>query len=384
MRITRRKLLIGAGIATAGITAELFLRKRSLVQPEADLLGEAMKTMAYDIEGNDKPLTDTVARARFAKGKFDIGISLKAMYQNIVGELIAANPALVMAVYTNGTHSKKAPPYFPLDWYIYDINGVPVRSKAFPDNHLMNPRSSWVGFKMDEAKALLDSDYNAIYVDELGVGPVYLEGVTSAPVISGSRTPYTWDEWMKDCIYLAKSYQTVTAKPVYANGLGNGARFFEYPVGDVKTSNGGNTRPLLDVCDRTLGESFLRGATQPPSYYPTVKNWNRDVDMVAAAGAKSMFCCKVWSSTDAAVVARIHRWSLGSFLLGANPDTAWYFTGKNAKELTPSVTPWSATWDRAKQLGNPVSPRDNTHRDFVNGYVDVNNTTHDAQIVVKS
>lgn len=341
-----------------------------------------MRTVAYEIESDDVKLADATAESR-AK-KYDIIICQEKQYRDQVSGLLAAHPNLVIASYFNATHSQKPPGTLgahPDSWYVWDKYGVPVRSKAFTGNYLMNPRSGWKQYVVDQIAPLTAAGYNAVYLDELGIGPVRTDGTTSQAVLPGTNNPWTEALWEPDMNTLLAAAKAGTSKLVYANGLGNGARYF--------ATGGAGTSGLLSAGDRVLGESFLRGANMPTEpntlFKATDVNWRRDIDMVVDAGPKGMFCCKCWSyPKGSATNDRVERWASGSFLLGCYPKSGWFYSPVKAS----TVPAWRPMYDTMKALGAPTADAtydgSKGHREFMHGYVDVDNGATDATITVTS
>lgn len=337
-----------------------------------------MKPVAYEIEGADKTLSDVTAEERASK--FAIFVCQEYQYRSQVKGLIERHPGVVFASYMNATHTKKAPPYYPEDWYVYDKSGTPVRSLAFLDNFLTNPRSDWLEFVVSQVGPLTNAGYNAIYLDELGLGPIRTEGTTSQACLPGTDQPWTEPLWTPETVKIAQAVQGDTDKLVYANGLGNSIRYF-YP-------NTSTTKPLLGPCDKVLGESFLRGAKmkgEPAKLFKvTDTNWKREIAMVKDAGPKGMFCTKIWSyPQDIGLVARVERWATGSFLLGAWSESGWFFSGPSKATIAPI---YRGMYDRVKRLGNATGDATYTgstgRRNFQHGYVFVDNAATDGRIVV--
>lgn len=355
----------------------------------------------YAIEGDDNKsgwLTQAIALDRYRPGRFEIVVAQQNMLKPFWPAIHDANPDIEWAAYTNGTHYS-GPIAFPADWYVKGSTGLRVRSKAFPTNYLMNPLSTslyqgyagWNAYKLAQSKALLaSSGASALYIDELGVGPIFVDGITDGPAIDPrTKQPWTWAAWMVQMNMVLDTYLTIPV-PIYANGLGNGGRFFEPPLGTDAAKNGGNTAPLLQHSEGMLMESFLRGAKMPNEsattspWYPSVapnrlsgvSPYDRELRAVEQSGSNAWFCTKVW--TGSAQTNSVLNWALATFLLGYKPGQLWYSTGKRAS----TVTPWRAEWTSAKLLGAPLGPRIGYTRAFEGGTVAVNPSAHTGSIVL--
>jgi hypothetical protein len=371
VRITRRRLL-GAGIAGA-TTVALAPRLRRIFGDSAESGGTSpvsgIGLLDYRIEGSDKPLAIAEELTRYAPGRFDVVVAQTSSLKLNWPKVKAANANLWWAVYSNGTHTNHPPPYFSHDWYVWDSQNHAVTSKQFPGNYLMDPRSGWKGYRENFcAKLLTDSGANALYVDELGVGPIYEGGVSGSPIDPRTGTTWTWADWMISMNALLDGYRAkLPGTKLYCNGLGNGNRYFTAP-----------TSTLLDHCDGALAESFLRGASQPATFYPTASSYDREIRMIEDAGPAAWACTKIWVTTSTTTNDRVLRWALGTFLLGAAPGALWYSTAVRAQ----TVTPWRSEWTTAKELGAPLGPRVGNQRLFEHGSVTVNTATHDAAITL--
>lgn len=380
--MTRRRFLVTvAATVSAAFVAIGYQRRDSNVEANVEQVatggGRPMRSVLYAIEGNDKPVADPVAEE--LADQWDIIICQKYQFKDQVRDLLDRHPKLAVASYFNATHTQKGPPYHPNNYYVRDENDVPVRSKAFPTNFLMNPRSGWLDFVISQIPSLVSDGYNAIYMDELGVGPIRTEGTTSQAVLPGTNYPWTEAAWQPEMTNLLAAVENATSVLVYANGLGNGVRYF--------APDGAGTQYLLQHADRVLGESFLRGANMPGEPGKLFKasdvSWRRDIDMVMDAGPKGMFCSKIWSyPDDPEIQDRVERWATGSFLLGAYPKSGWFFSTEKAV----TISEWRPMYDKMKRLGVPVSDATFTpstgHRNFMNGFVEVDNDATDATISV--
>lgn len=374
MKMTRRKFIV-AGTASGVAAYVAISRRRRTSEVEAGTGGKPMRTVLYAIEGNDKAVSD--AAADDLARKWDIIICQKYQFGNQVTRMLSLNATLVMASYFNATHSQDDG--HPEAWYVHDAQGRRIQSKAFPSNNLMNPRSAWVEFVINALPSLVASGYNAVYMDEMGVGPIRTDGTTSQAVLPGTNDPWTEALWEPDMNTMLGTIATATEELVYANGLGNGIRYF--------APDGAATEGLLLSADRVLGESFLRGSKMPTEpttlFKATDTSWKRDIQMVIDAGPRGMFCCKIWSyPNDPATQDQVERWATGSFLLGCYPKSGWFFSSEKAATLPE----WRPMYDTMKKIGVPLNAATFTgstgHRDFMNGYVDVDNAHTDAKIVV--
>lgn len=360
----RRTMLKIMGLEVASVamtTGNMILH--GMDEAEAAVVGQ-LGVFDYVIEGNDAAMSLSVALDRYTTGKFDMAVALANTLKGVYSQVKAKNPSFVWAVYLNGTHSQQLD--HPADWYLYDKYGNMVVPKDFPKNRLMDPRSGWKDYNVQHGLSLLNgTGANALYIDELGIGPIRVDGLSGAPINPATGLAWTNAEWMPQMDNILMAFNAATPRYIYCNGLGNGVRYFD-PAAPTST--------LLSYCDYSLAESFMRGAKNPATYYPSLSTWTKEVQMVEDAGANLMACSKIWVTIDSTTRSRIHRYCLGTFMLGFQPGAMWYFTGQRAT----TVTPWNALWDKVRSLGAPTAPRGGYYRTFQNGSVTVDPVAHDA------
>lgn len=347
-----------------------------------------MKLLAYDIEGNDKPLGRVAAVAR-AK-QFDFIVAQREMYGpsgTYTGDgnaMIAANPTLKLCMYLNGVHMNQdaVDRYkFPADWYVRSSSGAPVKgSGEWAGLYLMNPLTPYLDWLVNFTRTkFAGSQFNALYVDELGVGPI--SSVSSTPIDPRTNQPFTWKTWMDVVVMLEQRFKSEFSVPIYVNGLGNGVRFFDTSYATRGETVPGPTSALLPWCSGALAESFIRGAktTKPDGsdYWPTNTALDREIHMLEIGAAPVWACSKIWLTKTDAFLEQVHKYCLAAFMLGADPSATWYFTKKRAT----TVTPLHPLWTTAKSLGAPLGPRSGYTRAYEHGHVSLDNVKHTGSIV---
>lgn len=339
--------------------------------------------LAYDIEGGRiRTELEAVTRAR----QFKTIVAQKAMYKQYAAAMLAAHASLRLLVYQNGTHTNNPPgskDYLPLDWYVRDKDGTPIRAGGdWPGNYAMSPISGWGDFCVLLAQNLVsDSGFNGVYVDEMGTGPITNTSNAPLGVVTAidPRTGLVWDldTWVEDmCNLLARIRSALPDDYTYCNGLGNGARFF---------ASKGGTAPLLDACDGAVCEQWIRSPGQ------LINDWgggsvtaqrirlDRDLAMCEEAGAKFLGITKTWTPGTEDQKERWHRYSMGAYLLAMANGADYYFTPQRAVDYP---TPYSPLAAKAKQLGKTVGPRTDFRRVFEHGSVILDPVGHDALITV--
>ena len=113
---------------------------------------------------------------------------------------------------------------------------------------------------------------------------------------------------------------------VFGNGLANGDRYFA----DVPSSS------LLDGLDGAMAETFVRDPTAPAEDFRGRWEWREDVRMltdVAKHGVRALSMTKVWTEASSRQRTALHRYALGTFLLGYQPGSG-YFSFRNGHGLT--------------------------------------------------
>ena len=298
---------------------------------------------------------------------FDLIVALKGTYAKYVADMKAANPDLTLLVYLNGVmaQSNEGDTY-PDSWYATDANGDRVRSLGF-GNHLMRPdRSGWIADVARRCDAYMsESGYDGCFLDVLGTAPLSDAYVTALPI--DPRTGGTWTAaaWLSATRRIANvTRRLVSPAAVFGNGLANGDRYFA----DVPSSS------LLDGLDGAMAETFVRDPTAPAEDFRGRWEWREDVRMltdVAKHGVRALSMTKVWTEASSRQRTALHRYALGTFLLGYQPGQG-YFSFRVGHRLTSYRPIWSV------DLGDPVGRAHRVRgafiRRFENGVVVVNPT----------
>lgn len=325
------------------------------------------KIMGYDIEGGGWTHTTQQSIDR-AKAGFDALIAQMGMYKRDVPEMKAANPALELYAYANGSHTSNAG--FPDKWYLHDISGARLRSAPpWDGNFTMSPLldtgptatvngvtanswSEWIRQRILQIEA--ESGYDGVYIDELGTGSLTSRADGIGPAID-PRTGVEWtkDDYMVDIgVFLAR-VNAATSSPVWCNGLGTGYRFYGKLPWQPQRAEG-QTKSLL-AADGAAAELYIRGPGQGIDVYGGQPNhiqdwWRTELQMTVDAGPKLIALTKTWVPSTAAQQDRWHRYALTTALLG-DPLMHFYFTAKRAT----TVTPYHPYWAHQKRLGAPLA-----------------------------
>ena len=323
--------------------------------------------MFYEIEykSHSWTMAQAIAHAR----AFDTIIAVPQAYTpEMVAAMRAANPALVLAGYNNGTlaqHSQKDT--YPSSWYIRDPQGNKIMNDW--NLWLMDPGNpAWVQNRLDECrKVIAKSHYNGCYLDNMGYGFIKYNPLTGKPINPRTRTFWTYADWQKaasaEAAYINSQMPGVA---IVANGLVDGATFF----GDPSSSS------LLSASDAAVSEVFIRGSRDSISWTPSTAAWKQDLDMVVRArqlGKPIHVTTKIWIPASTQQIKRWHDLAAATFLLGTDGHVSSFHFSSARYEL-PNLTGGNIA-----RIGTPIADYQVVAgaylRKFVAGIVVVNPTT---------
>lgn len=298
---------------------------------------------------------------------FDLIVALKGTYATHVKAMKAANPRLTLLVYLNAVMAQaNEGSKYPDTWYATDAAGNRVKSLGF-GNFLMRPNNpGWVKDVADRCTSFMkESGYDGCFLDVLGTAPVNDWYVTSPPQNPTTGTTWTESAWLGATRRIAAATRSAARPaPVYGNGLADGTRYF----GNAPSST------LLKSLDGGMAETFVREPMAPVEDFRTHDAWTDDVRMlvdVAARGSDALSMTKVWTTATPRQRTAIHRYALGTFLLGYEPGHG-SFSFRDDHGLTRYRPIWSV------DLGDPIGAAHRVGggfvRHFENGVVVVNPT----------
>jgi len=261
------------------------------------------------------------------------------------------------------------------DWVAHDAAGKVVTSNAGGQViDITNPavREWLVSGVTRDVKA---GAYDGVYLDVLG-SFFSARFYSGRPVIGG--TPLADAGWRDASIAVVKAVKAATGKPVVANGFGlqNGKNYADHKA---------DSDLLIAAADGIQIEQFVRNGNMGLDKYKATKRWREDVAFVAALGREGKIVLadtRVRSTADVAAVGRQREYALASFLLGAEGPARFRFaegagTGTVDGGMSEIISGLGPPLAAAKNEGDVMS------REFANGDVRVNPTTHDARIVVE-
>lgn len=291
----------------------------------------------------DRSPSVTLDQALTQARRFDVIWATAKTYTPYVAQMKAANPNLRLIVYMNGALAD-TPTSFPEDWYGHDAAGHKVTTAVW-NLYVMDPTNpGWVQSRIDVCKKLLDkTGYDGCGLDNMSTA-ITGSGYVSAAVINPhTGLPWTGDQYLKATAAIVTAVRSATGKPVYANGVSNGPKYFDVT---------GPTSQELAAADGAMSEGFLRNGRDAITAGPrTEAQWKANVDMLVDAEAKNaqiLAITKVWGGGTDDQKNAWHRFALSSFLLGASGHSRFSFTYSDPGDQRA----WNAYWDT--HLGAPT------------------------------
>jgi hypothetical protein len=318
---------------------------------------------------NTAPHTfSTQAEAEAAARRFDLVVANPRQLGGYGAAMKAANPAMKLFVYLNGTYLyKRLVGTLPESVLSHTAGGAIIRSRGY-GNVLGNPGSpGWAAYIQGEcAKLLAGSPFDGCFLDMLGTGPLFPGYGTGLPVDPSTGTVWTRRDWLTATAGLAAKVSAFTGKPVIGNGLGSGPRYF---------NAAGPASLLLTGATGATAEAWVRPAGASLAWHAKPAAWQQEADMLshaASIGGLALTITKTWVSGTAAQKAAARKFALATFLLGNDGSSYFYFTANPADSAT-LVDP---LYDLP--IGSPTGPYTVAggvyQRSFTNGKVVVNPT----------
>jgi putative glycosyl hydrolase-like family 15 (GHL15) protein len=308
------------------------------------------------------------AEAEAAAKRFDLITANPRQLGGYGSAMRAANPAMKLFVYLNGTYLyKRLVGTLPDSVLSHDARGAVIRSRGY-GNVLGNPANpGWIAYVQTEcAKLLAASPFDGCFLDMLGTGPLFPGYGTGLPIDPSTGKVWTRRDWLTTTAALAAKVATFTGKPMIGNGLGSGPRYFN-PAGPASL--------LLQGATGATAEAWVRPAGAPLSWHQKPAAWQQEADMLSDAhtvGGLALTITKTWTAGSALQKADARKFALATFLLGNNGSSYFYFT---ANPMDPATL-----GDPLYELpiGSPTGPYTVSGgvyaRAFTNGKVLVNPT----------
>jgi len=172
-------------------------------------------------------LTEAVNQAK--------GFSVIAANQNAYGAstaaMLAANPNLQLLAYVNGAYAQSTQgSAYPANWYLHSAGGAQVRSVGY-GNYLMDVTNpAWISSVIQHCQqAMTKTHYVGCFIDMMGTASITAGYTNALPVDPATHLAFTNGQWLASTSALARQVKSAlgASVPVYANGLGNGARYFD-------------------------------------------------------------------------------------------------------------------------------------------------------------
>jgi putative glycosyl hydrolase-like family 15 (GHL15) protein len=340
MRVRARRTGVGllavAAVLISAAPAEatpLFTASQVLA-PTGNGINQGLSMQMYGGRIPDLATAQMIARSHST-------ISLGPAQLNGFGPAMKqANPNLRIFLYMNGMYAGASQgSLFPISWYMHAADGSTIQSVGY-GNYLMDPRSTasytnggvtyagWADWVARKCKAQLTAAgvgaADGCFVDMLGSAPLspgYNQG-GKVPVADASGTLFSAATWYQQITGpVADHVERYTGKPVLANGIGSGRRYFGTATGP--------SRLLLDYATAGDAEVWLRSPGQALTVFPTDAAWRQEVQMLNDSSTLDRgvnATVKTWTSGTTAQIEQWRRFSLGSFLIGNQGHATYEFS----------------------------------------------------------
>ena len=350
--------------ATVGVPTACVATLTETVDPGSNF---PVRIGVYDNEQGGRPTrVEAVARAR----QFDVITAGVYQYREHVAAMKAANPALVLNVYANGTHTRSTT--LPEGQYCLDGAGDRITTTGlWSGNILMNPaHAGWRATLLDQVKTSLQtSGYDGAFLDVLGRGSL-LFGVTGRCIDPRTGREYTPADWERDTSALAGYIREQTHRDVVANGASRGQIYFGSPASAV----------IAAGVDGGLAEGFTRYGATFDGFY-SEGQIVKDLEMVGDAPSMGVLA-KDWRDVSAATKDQAMRYAFAVFLLGTNGNDVFGWTGSKH-----TMTAFHPLWDT--DLGDPRGEAyalgsGRYRRNFARGFVSIDTVAHAGYVHLNS
>jgi len=286
--------------------------------------------------------TEAVALAK----QFDLIAGMPISFKGDVPAMKNVTPDLTVLTYANATFLDGSTAGIPEAEFAHNSSGGRIRSTNF-GNYLMEPSNAgWRSRSVDKCHdRSASAGYDGCLLDMLTMG-IFAKGyVTSLPRKPGGGA-YTQTEWRAQLIRLADQFQAGNTRVHVGNAVSNAFRYWDADV---------TSRELVLSMPAAQMEDFLRGSGDSASRFPSASDWRGAVDVIRdmeAHGVAGLFTTKLWSSASAAQVAQWQKFSMASFLMGANGNSYFAFTRSRDKA---GATGANAPYRMPKNLGSPTT-----------------------------
>jgi hypothetical protein len=260
-----------------------------------------------------------------------------------------------------------------------DKDGFFIKARGTTGWMIVPNNFKWLQHAARTAIRHTESEFDGVFVDNLGAGGI--GSVTSAgqPINPKTRTAFTRSQWLaaQAAMLTAMKEALPKDKKLVFNGLVSGERYWSEPEAE-------SPRVLLQFADGAMADSLWRSSTAKLDEWPAPSAWLLDVLMiqdVARRGRLGLWTVRCWTDGLTAnnepgaekLVPQWRRFTLASYLLGAGPRS--YFNFDTQRPDGPEYFP-----EYDAPLGVATAPMEKltesgVHgRPFSNGVVLVNPT----------
>ena|GEM_PF-2677762 len=280
---------------------------------------------------------------------FDSISAAPGAYVGQVQDMKRTNPDLRLLVYMNGAFAQTfESEAYPSHWYARDQHGNKIQSTGYR-NWLM--RTWGIPWQQNRARTcetlVRATGYDGCMIDVLGLGPLTPGYLSALPVDPVSQQTWLPEDWLQNSRNLIERVKTTVGEDaeVIVNGLGDGTQFYDASA---------STRILLDSADGAIAESWLRSPAGDVDSCPTLKDYQQDLRMLDVADdirGDVYVLTKVWTGASEEDLSRWQRFSYASYLLAANKNTYFSFSGGRGSEQDSN-----AFWLHSS-IGEPIGVR---------------------------
>jgi hypothetical protein len=331
---------------------------------------------AYMSDNNHYTKTQAVALAK----QVSLIAALPISFTQWLPAMRAANPKLVVLSYANATVlDADDASGLPNAEFAHDATGKRITSTDF-GGYLMEPsNSAWRSYAMRQCSSrVAQSGYDGCLIDMLTMGIYSTNYVSALPVVPGTKTEYTQDQWRTQLVNLADDYMSTDSGMVLAgNTVTNAYRYWQSPV---------SSRPIAMSIAVPQMENFLRGSSDPATTFPTAADWLQNVRVISDvenAGHTGLFSTKLWSQATHAQVVQWQGYAMASFLMAADGRSLFAFTDSRTQAgATGADLPYSMPTSLGQPTGAMSAAGQVYERTFNGGLAIVNPGTSSARVTL--
>ncbi len=271
-----------------------------------------------------------------------------------------------------------------------DKDGNVVKAKDW-QNWLVVPDSeAWIKHVTGICKKAFDLGYDGVFTDSMGTAPIESNYVLTKAINPNTGKEYTKSEWLAAESKMAAEIRKAIPKDkiLTMNGLARGTRYWTEPIE-------ASPRILLENYDGAMSEQIWREPRAKLTDWPSIEEWMSEIRMiqdVQKRGLMGYWWTKCWTDGNTSnnepnanvLVPQWRRFTLGSYLLAAGPDSYYNFdTMKNDKPSNAAeyYSEYDAPLGAATGEMTQVAETGVYYRLFENGLVVVNPTDKDVDKV---